>query len=436
MHAPCSFPRGAGTSSKSHRRRWLPTKFFRPIAISVGALSIVGCAQLGPRPGIERADDLGLQAAPGSVQQLPPLPPLPDLSSPLARDRLYRDAFVEQWMARSDLLCREYKDKIILVSRSTRFASDATSTILSGLATIFTAVGTIHPLTGAATIVSGVGAAAQTDTFAQQSGEIIASAIQTSRENQANQIEFNLQNYGVDKYNIYRAQRDVIAYHNMCSLENALAQVRSSLKTTSPGQGTIPPAAQGVEPAAPVPPAVAVNPAPPPPPPAIPHFPTEPPRVNPRPIAGIIDAASPAEKSLTPAEGRKIQAALCVPPDPGTVTFGSKTRAAIDLFRTTGGHQGPPGGLRQNEALFLMNLGPCDPKQFANVFEYIQFRTDRLGTSADKIGDLQKQLHVPVTGVFDPATRAAISELQTAGGMQPTGQVTRDFFRLLINVKR
>jgi Putative peptidoglycan binding domain len=411
-------------------------------------IAVIGCTPLGARPGIERADDLGLQTAPTDVQQLPPLPPLPLLSAPEARDRFYRDGFVEQWMARSDLLCREYKDKIILVSRNTKFATDATSTILSGLATIFTAVGTIHPLTGAATIVSGVGAAAQTDTFGQQSGEIIASAIQTARENQANQIEFNLLHQDTNQYNIYRAQRDVIGYHSMCSLETALAQVRASLKATSPDQGQTPPAAQALplaEPIAPPPlanPPPQPNPPPPnPPPPPPPHVATGPPKRLLPPQVEIIGATSLAEKSMTPEEGRRVQAALCVPPDPGAVKFGPQTRAAIDMFRTTGGHQGPTGGLTQREIIFLTDrkLAPCDTTQFANVFEYYRYRTDDHETSASKIKGLQAQLRskgkdVPDTGQFDPATRKAIGELQEANGMKPIGQVTRDFLGLLHNV--
>ncbi len=421
------------------------------LCLCLAALSVVGCTPLGMRPGIERADDLGLQTAPTDVQQLPPLPPVPLLSTPEARDRFYRDAFVEQWMARSDLLCREYKDKIILVSRNTKFATDATSTILSGLATIFTAVGTIHPLTGAATIVSGVGAAAQTDTFGQQSGEIIASAIQTARENQANQIEFNLLHQDIGQYNIYRAQRDVIVYHNMCSLETALAQVRASLKATSPDQGQTPPAAQALPPAEPIARPPQANPpsppnpsppSPPSPPPPSPRPATGPPIVlAPAPV-GISGASSPAERSMTPEQGRKVQAALCVPPDPGTVTFGPQTRAAIDLFRTTGGHQGPTGGLTQLEVHELTDrkLAPCVTTQFANVFEYYRYRTDARGTSTDKIKALQAQLKakgkdVPASGQFDPATRTAISELQEANRMNPTGQVTLDLLNLLHNVQ-
>src|SRR6516162_3354448 len=128
------------TANDAERRKAPVSKISGLIFLCIVALLVVGCMPLGSRPGIERADELGLQTASTDVQQLPPLPPLPPLSSPEARDELYRDGFVEQWMARSDLLCREYKDKIILVSRDTRFATHATTTILSGLATIFTAV--------------------------------------------------------------------------------------------------------------------------------------------------------------------------------------------------------------------------------------------------------------------------------------------------------
>jgi hypothetical protein len=168
---------------------------------------------------------------------------------------------------------------------------------------------------------------------------------------------------------------------------------------------------------------------------------TGPPIVLLPPPVGIVGASSPAEKSMTPEQGRKVQAALCVPPDPGTVTFGPQTRAAIDMFRTTGEHRGPPGGLRQTGVIFLTDkkLAPCDTMQFANVYEYLEYRTDNRGTSADKIKDLQAELrakgkNVPDSGQFDRPTRTAIGELQEANGMKRTGQVTRDFLGLLRNV--
>jgi hypothetical protein len=221
--------------------RWVASGSFHWfLMLIVWLITLAGCAPWSPQNEIERADDLGLI----TDQPLPSLLQISSIPKDYTEDD--RNQFVEEWMARSDYLCRQYKDKIIRFSRNTRFATDATSTILSGLATIFTAVGTIHPLTGAATIVSGVGAAAQTDTFAQQSGEVVASAIQTARENQANWIEYGLK-LRKENYNIYKAQRDVVEYHNMCSMETALAQIRTSLKATSPDAGKTPPAAQGTQ---------------------------------------------------------------------------------------------------------------------------------------------------------------------------------------------
>lgn len=199
---------------------------------------VTGCAQLHTATGtnIDRASDLGLV----SDATLPP----PISSVKVNYTAADRDAFVELWMTRSDYLCRKYKDKLIMLSRDMRLTSDVTSTVLSGLAAIAGSLGVVHPLTAGAAIVTGVGAAAENDTFAQQTGDILAAAIQTARANQANQIERNLA-LPVSQYNIYRAARDVIDYHNMCSLENALDQIRTSLRATAPDGGSTPPAAQG-----------------------------------------------------------------------------------------------------------------------------------------------------------------------------------------------
>ena len=216
--------------------------------ICIGCSVFAGCTQYGEMSGINRADSLGFQIDPVFLPALPPLPPLPLApSTPDGYDKQYRDRFVEQWMARSDILCRQYKDRIMMISRDTRLATDATRTILSGLATIFTSLSVVHPLTGAATIVGGVGAAADSDIFQRQSGEIIAAAIRTARENQGNQIERNLTELPLERYNIYRAQRDVAEYHNMCSLETGLSQIRAALKASAPDGGTTPPASQGTQ---------------------------------------------------------------------------------------------------------------------------------------------------------------------------------------------
>jgi hypothetical protein len=201
---------------------------------------IAGCA--GDTAGVNRADTLGLidLATPQALPQLP-LVVVPTDDG----NRGYRTRFAEQWMARSDVLCRQYKDKLMMVSRDIRFTSNVAQLLLSGVATFVTPLSTAHALAGAATMVGGVGAEFDADFFQKQSGEILASAIQTARDNQANQIEINLAKLGPEGYSIYRVQRDVTAYHNMCSLETALAQIRLALKVSSPDAGNTPPAAQG-----------------------------------------------------------------------------------------------------------------------------------------------------------------------------------------------
>jgi hypothetical protein len=203
---------------------------------------IAGCA--GDTAGVNRADALGL-VDPAALQALPPLPPLVVPTD--GNDQQYRTRFAEQWMARSDVLCRQYKDRLMMVSRDTRFTSNVVQLILSGVATFVTPLSTAHALAGAATMVGGVGAEFDADFFQKQSGEILASAIQTARENQANQIEKNLIDMSPEQYSIYRVQRDVTEYHNMCSLETALAQIRLALKVSAPDAGNSPPAAQGTQ---------------------------------------------------------------------------------------------------------------------------------------------------------------------------------------------
>jgi peptidoglycan hydrolase-like protein with peptidoglycan-binding domain len=179
---------------------------------------------------------------------------------------------------------------------------------------------------------------------------------------------------------------------------------------------------------------------PPPVPPAPPREATGPIRIVSPPQVSIAGAISLAEKHLTPEQGRQIQAALCLKPDSGTVTFGRATRAAIEMFRTVPSHKGPTDDLTTSEAISLTTAAPCDTKQFANAFEYFEYRTDERGTSAERIRRLQAILRdkvppgktiVPDTGQFDQVTRTAIGDIQQVNGRTPTGQVTRDFLDLL-----
>jgi hypothetical protein len=110
----------------------------------IGAIALIlsGCSSANN--SIERADDLGLPlpgnpfvAPPNSVLMAGTEVMLPGTSLPTSVDNYseaYRDAFVEQWMTRSDYLCRQYKDKVIRASRDWRLGTDVLTTALAGLA--------------------------------------------------------------------------------------------------------------------------------------------------------------------------------------------------------------------------------------------------------------------------------------------------------------
>jgi hypothetical protein len=446
----------------------------RVCIVAAMASTLLGCSQYGPSAGLDRAEPLGIQrteplATPTdrivldtNLPQLPPLAP-PDPLSPESYQRQYRDSFVEQWMARSDILCRQYKDKIILVSRDTRFATDASTTLLSGLATIFKSLSVVHPLTGAATIIGGVGAAADSDFFQRQSGEIIASAIETARHRQANQIEKNLKkpalnlngpnfNFrGSTFYSIYRAQRDVTEYHNMCSLETGLKQIRASLQAIAPDQGNTPPAAQGEQRSGVEAGALQLQlqlqqPEPEPPPP-LPPPPPQPPifYTPPRPtdkvtektvrkhvvvspdLLTVFDGPGRTEKDL-----RNLQAAFCIPRNErGRVN--QATIANVNLI-VNGTERPMPNTARisdrpgpGNYAEIVRAAGgagaECDTARYHNYYENSKYRAAPAEEAA-LLNDMQQFLS-PGATTPPPTTlkdgRNLVKSMREACGLPTTG---------------
>ncbi len=200
---------------------------------------LAGCANITKTAlgtDLDQAEPLGLALPDGQPTAA---------ASFLRYSRADRDDYTLLWMAKSDAICAGYKAHIIQVSRDSRLASGLLATVLGGLATVFTPVGTVRALAGAASIANGTGAVFQSDTFNGQVGEILTSAIETARRNQANQIKKNLADEDTDQYRLFASLRDVIEYHDMCSLNTALVQVRVSLQTTQPDGGLTAPARQG-----------------------------------------------------------------------------------------------------------------------------------------------------------------------------------------------
>ncbi|HEX5325782.1 MAG TPA: hypothetical protein VFW75_03860, partial [Acetobacteraceae bacterium] len=337
-----------------------------------------------------------------------------------------RDGYTQLWMRKSDELCSQYKAKIIQASRDSRLAGDIPAAILTTLAAIFTPVNTVRGLAGAAAAVAGTSAVVQTDTFNGQAGEIITLAIETARQNQANQIRQNLLDLDTDQYSIYAAVRDVTDYHDMCSLSTALIQIRNSLRATAPDAGLTPPAAQGrqtsggaspaaisalkaqqqiiTEPNKPLPPS-------PPPPPARPN------------------TFGRAEQRLPVPQIVQIQMALCVTPADGDLgPPDSKTRKAIREY--LGLSPAQPVRLTPDQVTALGRVadtvGSCAAHGFRNAFEVRRYGPPLADTAAS-VKALQAKLRakladtppVPDTGVLDSATRAAIQAAREKFGIEP-----------------
>ena len=162
--------------------------------------------------------------------------------------------------------------------------------------------------------------------------------------------------------------------------------------------------------------------------------PADPPKLT---VAGAI---GPYESILFPAEGRLIEAALCVTPEPAgsTVTFGPGVRNAIDLFRGTkpDNHLGIKDGLTADEGSLLTHRGSCDRTLGAkNVFESVKYST------AASVLAIQHQLAnrapagkpVPNDGTLGPATRDAIKAVQQLYCQPPSGELTRKFTDMLVD---
>lgn len=407
----------ANVRCSASRVQWL----LRLAVLSV--LSLAGCAQVGlSGSSLERAAPLGLILD----------PPNPNLTRPvpLARyDRRDRDDYVLLWMKRSDDFCAPYKSEIIRVSRDSRLASGLLSTTLSGLAAVFTPVATVRALSGAAAIATGTGAVFQSDTFNGQVGEILTSAIETARRNQGNQIKANLEQLDAESYSIYSALRDVGEYHDMCSLNTALIQIRASLLTSSPDAGLTPPAKQGRQTTGGITPEAAqivgsasgsiTNPDA-----QLPAHP--PPRGQAASVpTGVLPRSVPSPLRDVVAGWQR---ALCVVPVNGELN--PMTLRAIQVYLGTSDRT-PRLGPSEMEALgkAVDDVGDCRAKGFFNGFEVQRYGVLRPEKDTAKVvaglqGALNEKLKniaptIAVSGTFDTPTRGAIKKVRELAKINP-----------------
>jgi hypothetical protein len=159
--------------------------------------------------------------------------------------------------------------------------------------------------------------------------------------------------------------------------------------------------------------------------------------------ASILETQGVVERNLVPREGRWIEAALCLLPEPEgePVVFNDDVRHAIQLFRTSPGNMnnlGPQAGLTPHEAQELVVFGQhggCDRNVYANAFEVFTFPTkeDVFNLQQGLATKLPAGIQMPTNGTFDHRTRDAIKAIQRGYCMPETGELTRPFIDRLVD---
>ena len=213
-----------------------------PVLAPVLALTISACAQVGS--GISEATsgpsfDAAAKLPLGSFSDPATMPKALTVAADAASDVQIanRNAILLRWMTLSDQNCATYENQIQDIARDENIAAKGSTTILSGLATIFSKVQTIHPLTGAATIISGLDDDVSNAAFLKQSGDLLVTAIDQARADKASAIKGHFTDTLI-VYPFELGMMDVNSYNNTCSIQTALVQIRKSLNTSNGVQVT------------------------------------------------------------------------------------------------------------------------------------------------------------------------------------------------------
>lgn len=475
---------------------------FRLVSILAGPLLLAGCISTATAI----SDTHRLIAADPIQTEFPVTINVNGVATPVmltpAAPPGYEKEYLGLILIDSGTKCQEFVDRLSTAQRGVDTSFDILSTILSALATAFTPLNTVHALTAGATISTGTKSAIASDVYAKATAPLIIQQIDNTYYTNIDVYRKEILNTDpkaiVPALEVSRIQ----AIHRQCSLDSAIASLSQAGTVTAASLGAISGAVEGAKTAqqkgltpdagaiagaalgaaagaagpastgpsaaatqgaaaaaivGTAPPPGAVNPpipgpsgAPPPftppagpvilyhgPPPAkSPVIPT------PLPTEHIRGANSDFEKTLFPSDGRKIQRALCLNPDPGAVTFGILTRQAIQMFRTTTTGQnitkGIPNlddqGLTQPEGVLLTTTIPCDKQCYANAFEYFEYgpkggmrpdlsipadeRQNKLKSLLELLAWAAKDQSRPenIKDFCDPATRNLITKALNARG--------------------
>jgi hypothetical protein len=369
-----------------------------------------------------------------------------------AADPVKRNRLLYVLMDHSDRLCERYTADMLATRNLTTFSLSTLATAFSGAASIVAGVAG-QALSGASTAASATRTAMAEEVYQKAVITDITRTIKETRAKYRNSISekllgpVNANNErvppGIEVYSVDEAIGDALQYHAACGFTSALDNLAKGA-----AQAPAPPDASGKTidatgarvAATPPTVALAVRPQ---------AAEAQPGLAGPRvavvaapplpPAQQVGGAQGADEQSLTPAQGRRIQAALCLTPDG---KFLGDTRDAIRQFRRARGIAANSPTLAQPlshaEILSLLAAGPCtSPIGHLSAYERFRFPT------ADRIKALQAAINAradnPPRVTEDGtmvSTRAAIQFLNNKCGLGASDRVTPELIQALATTCR
>ena len=146
-----------------------------------------------------------------------------------------RNQVQEQLIAKSASLCANYKKSILQASAEQNLITGDATTLLAGLAAVFTGAAAARPLAASAAVISGFRSEYNADVFANLNLQTITSGIEKRRTEYYAAI-LKARSCTIQQYPLTEAIKDAFYYHDSCSLYAGLEEANLSIKQAqSPG---------------------------------------------------------------------------------------------------------------------------------------------------------------------------------------------------------
>jgi len=150
-----------------------------------------------------------------------------------------RTRIQEVLLAKSTALCNSYKKQVLQTAVEQNISFGDASTLLAGLASIFSKTQTVRPLAASSAVISGFRSEFNQDVFANLTIQVITAGIDKRRSDWYGQV-VKSRSCTIDQYPLEQAIKDAFYYHASCSLITGVEEAITSIhQAQSPGLDTL-----------------------------------------------------------------------------------------------------------------------------------------------------------------------------------------------------